>query len=355
MNNLVKGLLAALTIQFLAGCSAKIDATNTETFYASLSEIMREMSEPEKRQMGQDLMLLSLHRDEGMDEVGLDDLYSRYYKVFVPGQRGRDEQIDIYRGLLLSASDLVEGKSHQAIHQDADAIRREWFSVVLTNRKEYKERVREALPAMQKKYAELKGKLGDFEQKSAELQKKKEAMNPVAKINKLVVDKSRFFPVNAIEASVELSNTLDKPISEIRVDLSLRQKGNESNPSVFSVTLKPKIGILTEGNRGETELVSLRLDRSSSSNIESYDGSVEVKWVKFSGERKPFDFTPEHADKAEIWQLQRSVERCGKAIENIAKFNGEIDAVLDEIKKLADEPKEVNRIPSATSVGQLDC
>ena len=196
----LKILLAVLVSVFVGGCGKAIDGKNANTMYESLSVIMKDMSEQEKKGLAQDLTLLFGHREMGMSEVGFSDLYdSLDYDVFVPGQVGKSEQLAFFRELLLGGTDLVTGKRAKDLRQDADEIRSQWFAGVLARRKEEKSAVLAALPELQNTLSEYQQRLAAVAVEEALLAQKKEQMNPTLDLTRIGPPKGSLYFYNVAE------------------------------------------------------------------------------------------------------------------------------------------------------------
>ncbi|MDT0496036.1 hypothetical protein RM530_01470 [Algiphilus sp. W345] len=344
-----------LASSMVAACSSKIDATNAETMYESLSEMMKGMTEKEKRSVGQDLALLYEHRESGMSELYLDDLYvQEYYQLFVPGQMGRSSQLEVYRELLLGDSDIVNGKSAKVLRQEADEIRRQWFKARLASARERKTTVLAALPELQGQLAEYRRKLAGIEAEEAALAEKKEQLNPKLNLIQVGADRSGYFGSKIATAAVELSNSLDMPIDAVRAEISLLEKGRDK-PKIFGAELKMDNGSLPSGETGRTKQISMRLPRNASQEMGDYSGSVTVKWLRFSGESERFEFNPAGMAATDLWRLKQGAKQCEALVADIQEYEQEVGAYLGRIEALSERPEEIERMPTITSVRKLEC
>ena len=353
----LKILLAVIISVFVSGCGKAIDGKNADTMYESLSAIMKDMSEQEKKNLAQDLTLLFGHREMGMSEVGFGDLYeSLDYDVFVPGQVGKSEQLAFFRELLLGGADLVTGKNAKDLRQDANEIRSQWFAGVLARQQEEKSAVEAALPELQNKLNKYRQQLAAAEAEEALLAKKKEQMSPTLDLTRIGRPKGSFYLYNVAEGRVRLTNTLDKSIEKVRVEVSLRKNDEGSKPAVFGVELGMRGGLLSAGESGETDVLALRLEKSTSQEISDYAASsVAIKWVKFAGQNDRFDFSPIEVSSTDLWRLKTSAKHCEDLVARIGKYNEEIDAYLQSLQNLAKAPREIDRMPAITSIGKREC
>ena len=353
----LKILSAVLISVFVSGCGKAIDGKNANTMYESLSAIMKDMSEQEKKSLAQDLTLLFGHREMGMSEVGLSDLYdSLDYDVFVPGQVGKSEQLAFFRELLLGGTDLVTGKRAKDLRQDADEIRSQWFAGVLARRKEEKSAVLAALPELQNTLSEYQQRLAAVAVEEALLAQKKEQMNPTLDLTRIGPPKGSFYFYNVAEGRVRLTNTLDKSIDKVRVEVTLRKNAEDGKPAVFGVELGIRDGSLSTGESGETDAFALRLEKSASREVSEYAASsVAIKWVTFAGQSERFEFSPTGVSPAELWRLKSSAKHCEELLARITQYNEEIDAYLQGVQDLVDTPRDIDRLPPITSIGKREC
>ncbi|TDF35430.1 hypothetical protein EYS14_18595 [Alteromonadaceae bacterium M269] len=333
----------------LTGCGeTTIDTKNSETMYETLSKIMKDNSEVEKKAIAQNIMLILRLHKQGLEEIYPDVLYDNSEAgVFIPGYLGKEDQLGIYRDILLEAPELLSDKSPSDLKKEADDVRRSYWSRILQRDIDRAAELTRKRGEVMAKLAEHKAQFDSMNAQIAELENLKNSFPIALRITEIKAQPAPFFKTSgSVQATI--TNVLDKPISKVSTEVNLWMRNDPDKKKRFLLNFKPN-STLAKDQESLTQPIGLNMGRmrNATNNINDWESSVEVREVFFAGESKGYDFEPEGFDKTDIWRSERSVDTCEKLLANLDDYLDKSPQYITELEAMIKQPKDakVSKLP----------
>ena len=347
MKNLGISAFYTCLLFLLLACQpepTKLDTKNAQSLRASIYEITKDMSEPEKVDFAKDFTLLFQNAAFSSKE-GMRSFFDTRLAKIIPTSETDDSVIEGFSRILIDYPSLYTNLDATQLKEKANAVRAQAFE------DEYNKTIKK-IASIKSETERLKNRIPEI---TATIEKNKvELLDSKAQRDSILepITVKRFTPLgNRVKVELELAanNVLDKPVKQYFIALTTKLKdrpnyqashvayvtpshgkSQATSSEVTKITYKPSLFLnQRKQGLGKSEILP--------SSIDGYEFSVQMSHVTYlDGGVKHWRIIPELETK--IAKLPAYIESCERAIEINNKFAEDMSQYAEQLKKLSETP-----------------
>lgn len=364
---LKKFWISILFCTLLAGAaqarSTVIDARNADTLKMTIQAIAADMSELERKQFGQDVMLINMSSVRGLGRLRERDLFwPRYSVIFSSGP-------ELFSEMALEAGEELDGKTAGLIKKYADSLRSEWYSIHLKSLEADRNKVKLWLDAIPPRIKEYRALNSELEPRS---KRYKIARSKAVILDELTAELGVNY--NFVRGSATVKNMLDVPFSEFYVIVSFEF------PSIPGYVYQRSFGIKLEEELAPGKVASNILfeDRNQQRAVrkeiprENLTPKDVLNHSKFTDKRMAIassvEFSAYH-QASEIIRYSRwseveypdgsthnsDIEKCEKIKTDFIELIRNYDSIIERVSSAVINPKPINIRAPNLSFYKAEC